>query len=153
MSPRSSMTAAEVAAHLHGQILGDGSIELRGFAHPDSAKPGDLTFAENQDYFARAEQSAASAILVDGNHASSKKVLIRVAKARVAYARVLGLFCPPTQFAAGIHPTAVIDHSCQIDPSAHIGPHCVVGARARIGAKSVLESGNYVGADCLIGES
>jgi UDP-3-O-[3-hydroxymyristoyl] glucosamine N-acyltransferase len=147
------MTAAEIAAHLHGQVLGDASIQLQGFAPADSAKPGDLTFAENQDYFARAEQSAASAILVDGNHTSSKKVLIRVAKARVAYAKVLGLFYPPAQFAAGIHATAVIDGTCQIDPSAHIGPHCVVGARARIGAKSVLESGNHVGTDCLIGES
>src|SRR4051812_27693677 len=146
------MTAAEVAAHLHGHVLGDASIQLRGFAPADTAKPGDLTFAENQDYFARAEQSAASAILVDGNHTSSTKVLIQVAKARVAFARVLSLFYPPAQFAPGIHPTAVIDSSSQIDPSAHIGPHCVVGARARIAAKSVLESGNHIGADCLIGE-
>ena len=32
---------------------------------PTSAKPGDLTFAENEDYFARAEQSAATAIIAD----------------------------------------------------------------------------------------
>ena len=54
-------TAAEIAKQLQGEVIGDASATLAGFAPADSAKPGDLTFAENEDYFARAEQSAATA--------------------------------------------------------------------------------------------
>lgn len=147
------MTAAEIATHVGGEVIGDPAIQLKGFAPADTAKSGDLTFAENEDYFARAEQSSASAILVDGNQASARKVLIRVPKARVAFAKVVGLFFPPAKFAPGIHPGSVIDRSAQVDPTAHIGAHCIIGERARIGAHAVLQGGNHVAADCTIGES
>jgi UDP-3-O-[3-hydroxymyristoyl] glucosamine N-acyltransferase len=148
-----NVTAAEIAEHIQGKVIGDASIELSGFAPADSAKPGDLTFAENEDYFARAEKSAASAILVDGDFASDGKVLIRVAKARAAFAKVLPLFFPGKQFKPGAHPSAIVASNAQIDPGAHIGPHCVIGERVRIGAKCVLEAGNFVGDDSVFGET
>jgi UDP-3-O-[3-hydroxymyristoyl] glucosamine N-acyltransferase len=148
-----NVTAAEIAKHIQGKVIGDASIPLTGFAPADSAKPGDLTFAENEDYFARADKSAASAILVDGDFVSSSKVLIRVAKARVAFAKVLPIFFPPTPFKPGIHPSAIVAETAQIDPSAYVGPHCVVGDRVRIGPRCVIEAGNFVGDDCVIGET
>lgn len=146
------LTASEVARLLGGTVEGDGSVPLTGFAPADSAEPGDLTFAENERYFALAEQSAAAAILVGGDFQSTKKVLIRVGNARVAFARVLPLFFREPSFAPGVHPTAVLAASAQVDATAHVGPHCVVGERARIGARSVLEGGNYLGPDCVLGE-
>jgi UDP-3-O-[3-hydroxymyristoyl] glucosamine N-acyltransferase len=146
------MTAAQLAEQLRGQVLGDGSVQLTGFAPADSARPGDLTFAEKEAYFAAAEQSEAAAILVSGEFASSRKVLIRVPNARAAVAKVLPLFFPPDERPQGIHPSAVIAASAQIDPSAHVGPHCVVGARVKIGARSVLMGGNHLGRDCQLGD-
>jgi UDP-3-O-[3-hydroxymyristoyl] glucosamine N-acyltransferase len=145
-------TASEIAKHLDGEVLGDGHAVLNSFATADRAKPGDLTFAENEDFFARAEQSAATAIIADKRFSSSKKIVIRVPNARVAFAKALALFFPEPKFPAGIHPTAVIDSSAKIDASAHVGPHCVVGARVQIGARSVLQSGNSVGDDSKLGE-
>ena len=137
---------------LRGEVLGDGSVQLTGFAPADCARAGDLTFAEKETHFAAAEQSQAAAILVSEAFAPSKKVLIRVRNARVAMARVLPLFFPPDQQPSGIHPGAMIDASAQIDPTAHIGPDCVLGARVRLGARSVLMGGNHVGRDCQIGD-
>jgi UDP-3-O-[3-hydroxymyristoyl] glucosamine N-acyltransferase len=144
-------TAAEIAKHLHGEVVGDPSTVLSGFAPADRAQTGDLTFAENVDYLARAEQSAASAIIVDTTTASGK-VLIRVANARIAFAKTLTLFFPEPAFAAGIHSTAVIAPSAEVDATAHIGPHCVVGEKVRIGARSVLQGGNHIGAGSQLGE-
>jgi UDP-3-O-[3-hydroxymyristoyl] glucosamine N-acyltransferase len=145
-------TAAEIAKLLGGEVLGDAALLLKGFAPADRAQAGDLTFAENENYFARAEQSAASAVIVDAAVTSSRKTLIRVANARVAFAKTLPLFFPEPAFPAGRHPTAIVAPSAQVDATAHIGPYCIVGERVRIGPRSVLQGLNSVGADCLLGE-
>jgi UDP-3-O-[3-hydroxymyristoyl] glucosamine N-acyltransferase len=145
-------SAAEIAKQLQGEVIGDAGAMLTGFAPANSAKPGDLTFAENEDFFARAEQSAATAIIADVRFNSTGKILIRVPNARIAFAKALALFFPEPKFAAGIHPTAVIAASAQIDPTAHVGPHCTVGERVKIGANSVLQAGNFVGDDSKLGE-
>jgi UDP-3-O-[3-hydroxymyristoyl] glucosamine N-acyltransferase len=147
-----SFTAAQIAENLQGELVGDGSIELTGLAPAEHARAGELTFAENANYFAAAEQSRAAAILVGGPFVSASKVLIRVTNPRVAMARVLPLFFPPEEHPQGIHPSAVIADSAQIDPTAHIGPNCVLGARVRVGARSVLMGGNDLRADCQLGD-
>ena len=144
-------TAAEIAVQTQGEVSGDGSVLLTGFAPADRAQPGDITFAENAEYLALAEKSAATAIIVDQSVKTSRKVLIRVANSRIAFAKTLALFFPEPVFAPGIHPTAVIARSAQIDPTAHIGPHCVVGEKVSVGARSVLQGGNHVGANSSIG--
>jgi UDP-3-O-[3-hydroxymyristoyl] glucosamine N-acyltransferase len=145
-------TAADIAKQLQGEVIGDGTVSIKGFAPADTARAGDLTFAENEDYFARAESSSASAILVSGGFTSSTKVLIRVTNPRIATAKVLNLFFPGPKFAPGVHPSAVVAPSAQVDSTAHIGPHCVIGERVRIGARTVLQGGDHVEADSQIGE-
>jgi UDP-3-O-[3-hydroxymyristoyl] glucosamine N-acyltransferase len=147
-----SYSAAEIAKLVGGEVVGDGNAILKNFAPAERAQSGDLTFAENEDYFARAEQSAATAIIADQRFSPAKKILIRVPNARVAFARALALFFPEQKFAAGIHPTAVVAASAHIDSTAHIGPHCTVGERVKIGANSVLQAGNFVGEDSRLGE-
>lgn len=144
-------TAAEIAKYLQGEVLGDPATVLNTFAPADRAQVGDLTFAENPDYFARAEQSAASAIIVDGQF-ESKKILIRVPNARIAFAKALTLFFPEPSFPAGVHPSAIIHSSAQVDPTAHVGPYCVVGEKVRIGARSILQGGNHIGAGSQLAE-
>jgi UDP-3-O-[3-hydroxymyristoyl] glucosamine N-acyltransferase len=144
-------TAEAIAKELNGQVLGDGSTFLTGFAPASTAKAGDLTFAENETFFAKAEQSAASAILVDGAFKSERKAIIKVPHARIAFARVLPLFFPEQTFAAGVHSSAIISPSAHVDPSAHVGPHCVVGQNTKVGPRVVLRGGNHIGDDCSIG--
>ena len=145
-------TTAEIAKLIGGEIVGDGNAVLKSFAPAERAQPGDLTFAENDDYFAHAEQSAATAIIAEKRFSSAKKILIHVPNARIAFAKALALFFPEPKFSAGIHPTAVIAQSAQIDPTAHIGPHCVVGERVKIGARSVLQAGDSIGDDSKLGD-
>lgn len=147
-----TITVQQLAVQIGGVVVGDANAVLTGFAPADNARAGDLTFAENEAYFTKAVQSAASAILVSGDFAAPGKTLVRVPNARVAFAKVLPLFFPEPSFAAGVHPSAVVAASATVDASAHVGPFCVVGERAVIGARCVLEGGNHVGADCVLGE-
>lgn len=145
-------TVAEIARFLGGQVVGDASVQLTGFAATATAQPGDLTFAENETFFSQADRSAASAILAAGEFASASKPVIRVANARIAFAKVLPLFFPEPVPAPGFHATTIVARTAQVDPSAHVGPYCVIGEGVRIGARVVLLGGNHVGDHSTIGE-
>lgn len=147
-----SFTAAEIAQHLQGEVLGDSGVVLKNFATADDAKPGDLTFAENAVFLARAEQSAATAVIVGAAVTSKTKVLIRVQNPRVAFAKALALFFPEPVFSPGVHPSAVIASDAEVHPSAHIGPHCVIGSRSKIGPRVALLAGVCVAEGCQLGE-
>lgn len=145
-------TVSEIAKQLQGEVVGNGSAVLNGFAPADQAKPGNLTFAESEEYFIAAESSAATAIIADQRFSSTKKILIRVPNARIAFARALALFFPEPALPGGIHPSAVVATSAQVDPTAYIGPHCTVGEGVKIGARCALLACNFVGEDSTLGE-
>ena len=147
-----TFTTAEITKLLAGEVLGDANAALTGFATADAAKSGDLTFAETEEFFTAAENSAATAIIAGKNSASTKKIIIRVDNPRIAFAKALAVFFPEPKFTPGIHPSAVVATTAQVDPTAHIGPHCVVGERVKLGANVVLQSGNSVGADSVLGD-
>ena len=147
-----AFTATELAKQLGGEVIGNGAATLTGFAPANSARTGDLTFAENEMYFKSAEESAASAILIDKDFPHGKKTLIKVANARIAFAKVLPLFFPEPKFSAGIHETAVIAETAEVDATAHIGPHCVVGDKVKIGRGAILQGGNHIAPNCSIGD-
>jgi UDP-3-O-[3-hydroxymyristoyl] glucosamine N-acyltransferase len=145
-------TVFEIAKQLQGEVVGDGNAVLNSFAPAEYARPGDLTFAESEEFFSRAEESAATAIIADARFNSTRKVLIRVPNARIAFAKALALFFPEPVRPAGIHPSAVVAASATVDPTAHIGPHCIVGERVQIGARCALQGGNSVGDDSKLGD-
>ncbi len=145
-------TTEKIAKLIDGQVVGDSKAVLKNFAPIESAQAGDLTFAENEEFFQRAEQSAATAIIADNRFSSDKKIIIQVVNARVGFAKALALFFPEKRIPAGIHSTAVIASSAKIDSSAYIGPHCVIGERVSIGPRSILQAGSYVGDDSKLGE-
>ena len=145
-------TTEEIAKAIGGHVVGDASAALKNFTTIETAQAGDLTFAENEEFFSRAEQSAATAIIADKRFSSATKTLIQVPNARVAFAKALALFFPDPKFPAGIHPTAVVASTAKIDATAHVGPHCVIGERVSLGARAVLLAGNYVGDDSKLAE-
>jgi len=147
-----TFTTRQIAEAIGAVVVGNPDQVITGFAPADSAKPGDLTFAENDAYYLRAKASFASAILVSGDFPAEGKTLLRVTHARVAFAKVLPLFFPEPVAVPGIHPTAVVSASATVDAGAHVGPYCVVGERSRIGAGAVLMAHVCVGDDCTVGE-
>lgn len=145
-------SVGDIAALLGGTVIGDATMPLTGFQAADRARAGELTFAENKTFFERAEQSAASAVIVDKPFVSERKVLIHVPSARTAFARVVPLFYPEPQPPRGVHPSAIISPSAKVHPDACIGAHVIISAHTQIGARSVLHGNNYVDESCVIGE-
>src|SRR5260370_1110828 len=67
-------TVSQIAERLRGEVLGDGSVELTGFASADHARNSDLTFAEKATYFAAAEQTPAAAIYAHPRLARRRRI-------------------------------------------------------------------------------
>ncbi|MCC6730800.1 MAG: UDP-3-O-(3-hydroxymyristoyl)glucosamine N-acyltransferase [Chthonomonadales bacterium] len=147
-----AITLGELAERVQGLLQGDGTARIRGVASIEEAESGDIVFAENQRFLARAERSRASAIVAFLEATTPDKPLIKVDDPRNAFARILEWFTPPLNAPVGVHPTAVLGANVELGADVSIGPHVVVGDRARIGRASVLLAGGFLGDDSVLGE-
>src|SRR6202795_2070922 len=96
--------------------------EIRGVAGIENAAPGQLTFIANPKYAAAARTTRASAVIVAEDFPALKTAMLRSKNPYLDFARALGLFYQPPQYAPGIHPTAVVHASAKIGAGAHVGP-------------------------------
>ena len=127
-----AFTISQIADKIKGVVVGDGSLEVHGFAPLDCAKAGDLSFADNDAYIAAAGQSHATAIIVSANSSvSSDKVLIKVANPRIAAARLMPLFYPPETYTPALHPTATV--AATASPPSTLKIRCGVSCRRAAG--------------------
>jgi len=146
-------TLSELAAELQGQVVGDGSIVIRGVAGIREAQAGDITFIANARYDAYLQETRAAAVICGREPRTPVVPLLVVENPYLAFQRVVRIFRPDTHRPApGVHPTAVVAADAVVAATASIGAHCVVEPGARIGDRVVLSAGCYVGHDARIGD-
>lgn len=147
-----SFTIRELAALVHGQILGDGDLVIQSARTLKTARPGDITFVENGKHGARLEESQASAALVPTNRVVPGKTLIQVADPLAAFIEVFKRFhAKPTVEPAGIDPRAVIHPAAQIGPETSVGPFARIGQGTVVGPHCRIANGVTIGANCRLG--
>jgi UDP-3-O-[3-hydroxymyristoyl] glucosamine N-acyltransferase len=117
---------------------GSPDTEITGINGIEQAGPGDLTFVSNPKYAAAARTTKASAVIVAEDFPGIPGAMLRAKNPYLLFARALELFYKPTRYAAGVHPTAVVDASAKIGRGAHIGPYVVIGEDVEIGDNAVL---------------
>jgi UDP-3-O-[3-hydroxymyristoyl] glucosamine N-acyltransferase len=142
----------ELARLVGGDLEGDSSLEIRGFATLESAGPGDLSFVAADRYPAGARQSAAAALIAPPGLDLGGRPAIRVAQPYTAIAAVLPVFFPQPAVAPGVHATAYVADSARVSPSATVGAFTVVGERSVVGDGAILYPHVFVGPDCRVGE-
>jgi len=151
-------SVAVVAQKIAARLAGDGSVEVESVSSIESAKPGDLVFAEDEAALVRALDSGGTAVIAGesaaANHAPKPLLIARFPK--LAFARAARLLCPQRSFEPGIHSSAVIEDSARlgrhvaVEPGAVVGEKVVIGDRTRIGAGSVIGAEARIGSDCNI---
>lgn len=160
-----SITAQQLAAHLKGDLRGDGSAEITGVASVADARACTVTFAETPKHFATALKSEASVVIVFADVLNAKrlaeaglvasdlqgKTLICVKNPRAAFAHTLELFFPYPIRKPGVHPTTVVGRGVQLGANVYLGPYVVVGDDVRIGAHTVIEAGVTIGEGTIVG--
>jgi UDP-3-O-[3-hydroxymyristoyl] glucosamine N-acyltransferase len=133
------MKLSAIASALHARLENSSSdIEIKGLNGIEEASPGELTCVSNPKYGQAARTTKASAVIVAEDFPAIPAATLRVKDPYLSFARALELFHPAQRYAAGVHPTAVVDSSARIGQGAHIGPYVVIGEDVEIGRNAVL---------------
>ena len=148
-----SLNLEEIAALVHGELVGDPTATITGVAGIKEARPGQITFLANPKYLSFLDETQATAVITPQDVASSKKALIRTANPSEAFTKVASFFIPESSVvrAPGVHGSAVVDPSTRLGERVHIGPHAVIEADCVIGSGSVLDGQVFIGKASRIG--
>jgi UDP-3-O-[3-hydroxymyristoyl] glucosamine N-acyltransferase len=149
-------TLSDLANHVGGKVIGDGSVVIHKVSPIDRAGPGEISFLTNPRYQRFLSQCRASAVIVGpGVVTQSDSVTtlsyLESADPYIAFAKILQLLSPEPVYSRAISAAAHIDSSAVIAPSATVFPNVYISARAHIGAEAVLFPGVYIGADVEVG--
>jgi UDP-3-O-[3-hydroxymyristoyl] glucosamine N-acyltransferase len=132
---------------------GSPETEIRGLNGIEQAGPGELTFVSNPKYAGAARTTKAAAVIVAEDFPAIPVAMLRAKDPYLTFARALELFHPPMKYAAGVHPTAVVDPTAKIGKGAHVGPYVVIGEQVEIGPKAVLLAHVVIYRGAKIGEN
>ncbi|MEW6129200.1 MAG: UDP-3-O-(3-hydroxymyristoyl)glucosamine N-acyltransferase [Acidobacteriota bacterium] len=147
------MKLGEIAKLLAGDLEGDENLEIEGINTLDAARTGQLSFFTNRKYFKQAQETKASAIIVDRNCPALDKPLIRHRNAYHCFAKAIELFYPRQILSGVIHPTAIISPEAQLGEQVYVGPYCTIAEGAVIGDQVILESHISIQKNVQIGKN
>lgn len=151
---RTAYRLEDIVAQFGGQIVGDGSTEITQVATLEHATQGQIAFLANSKYRKQLEATQAAAVIVSAQDADATTLPRIVCDYPYSYfAKLSAWLNPPPNFAAGIHPSAVIAEGAQVAATAHIGAQVTIGAGASIGAASVIMPGCSIGERASVGEN
>jgi len=147
----------DLAERIGADLVGDGSIVVRGVAHPAEAGEEDLALAMDDAAFAAlAGSPVRAAVVAEPNRDAAADGIagrLVVRRPRYALARLIALFTPPPRANPGIHAGAVVDHTARIGEGVSIGPFCSIGPGAWIGTGTMLLDHVTVAAGARLGEN
>ncbi len=163
-SQRPSMTVAEIAALVGGEVRGDAERRVFGINRIEMAGPSEATFLSSPKYVKFLGVSTAGCVIVskdlldeDAYEQPTDKSLVVAEDAYRAFVKVMQAFFPPTVMEPGvrsasatIHPTASVHATASIGPGCVIERDCVIEAGAQLFANVVLYPGCTIGEDTML---
>ncbi len=139
-------------------VAGPHDVFVVGPAPLDVAPPGTITFCNwsGEKAVNLIRETRASVVIIPSSLeladlGAVDKTLIRVANARLTFARVVHKHFAPAPQVSGVHPTAILGTNVKLGTSISIGPYCVIendcviGDEVRIDPGVTLYRGTWLG--------
>ena len=153
MTAQRKISIAEIADMVNGQVVGDKTRQIHGFAPLHSAGPKDITFLAKAKMAGLLTTTTAGAVIVPhGVEQIGNCPLIQVKDPYLAVAIIHSYFVAVPFQARGIHPRACIGDNCQLGRQISIGPLVVLGAGVKVGERVTVEAGAVIGDDVELGD-
>src|SRR6266404_1308516 len=149
-------TVSDLAAHVGGQVRGDGGVSILRVAALDSAVEGEIAYVEEEKLFAAASDAKASCVINPIGADVKLPCRIEVKNPKLAFALIAEVLHPPKQRSPEIHHTAVISALAKIGGDVFVGAcvcvgeNSIVGDRTQIRAGAKISDDVKVGTDCVI---
>lgn len=147
------VTIDVLAKMVEGNVVGDGSQIILGFAPLESAGPGDITFLTKAKRIDELNGCTASAVLVPME--VEKVDLITTIQVKDPYLAVaiIHSFLVERPFkSTGIHPRAYVGENCILGREISVAPLAVIGDNVQLGERVTIESGVVIGDRVTIGD-
>ncbi|MBZ5549735.1 MAG: UDP-3-O-(3-hydroxymyristoyl)glucosamine N-acyltransferase [Acidobacteriia bacterium] len=141
-------TLRDLAEHLGGRLLGDGSASVSSVSSLQSSNAESIVFVEDAKHLGAALASPAAAIIAGdfAGQVTARKPLLIVSQPRLAFARAAKLLHDTKDRDRDIHPSAIVPPSVQLGKGVSVGPRTVLGRDVKIG------DGTTLGAGCVVGD-
>ncbi|HUE73985.1 MAG TPA: UDP-3-O-(3-hydroxymyristoyl)glucosamine N-acyltransferase [Pirellulaceae bacterium] len=147
-----SLTLAQIAQLIEGQLVGDGELSISGAATLSTARPGEITLCDNPKLAPQLARSQAAAVIVPTGFEPAGLPGVAVADVHAAFAKVVAQFRPQkAPRHVGIHPQAVVSLSARIGEGTQVHALAVIGDNALIGDGTIIHSGVKIADGCRIG--
>jgi UDP-3-O-[3-hydroxymyristoyl] glucosamine N-acyltransferase len=132
-------------------------VEVRRIAPAEDCGPGDLVFADGEQYLGVVRERKPAAVVTQPALAQQLTgcTVLTAKNVRLALAHILQRHFDRDPRNSGwerVHPTAVVHPEAGVADSAAIGPRAVIGPRARIGARAAVLAGAVIEQDAIVGE-
>jgi UDP-3-O-[3-hydroxymyristoyl] glucosamine N-acyltransferase len=145
-------TLAELAALVHGRLIGDGGVLIRGAAPLGDAGPGDITLIDGAERSPLLRSSRAAAAVAPRTVSPNGVPVIQVDDVHHAFAVIVGRFRPTRHVPqVGISPYAVISPTAKVGRDVDIHALATVGDDVEIGDGTTVHSGVHILAGSKIG--
>lgn len=147
-----SISLRQLGELLGADVIGDGSVDIRGIAGIGEAEPGDISFVANPKYISQIDDCRASALIVGRRLSTSFRPLLVADDPYLAFTRALRiLFGEPKQRQGGVHPQAIVAPDVALGAGVSVMAHAVLEDGVQVGERTVIYPGTFVGKDSRIG--
>lgn len=149
--------AKDIAAFLHGEIVGDGNVNISNVSKIEEGKPGTLSFLSNPKYENYIYATEASVVIVNKNFIPRNNInatLIKVDDAYQAFASLLDMYMKAkSNIRSGIEQPCYINDSAILGEDLYIGAFAYIGKNVKIGNGVKLFPQVYIGDNVSIGDN
>ncbi len=147
-----SISLQHLGELLGGDVVGDGSIEIRGVAGIGEAGPGDISFVANPKYIHEIRDCRASALIVGRDLSTDFRPLLVTDDPYLAFTRALHILVGEQKTQqVGVHPKAIVASDAILEEAVSIMAHAVLDRGVHVGQRTVIYPGTFVGAQSRIG--
>lgn len=160
---KKTLTVAQIADIVGGQVVGDADIQIDRFASLDQATQQDISFLSNLKFEQQLNTTQAGCVLLSDGYAKSmatsniKSLTFVLCKdPYLAFARVAQALdntpLPASEISqtASIHPSVVLQENVKIASGAVLDKDCRIGKNVSIGANVYLGEGVVLGANTIV---
>lgn len=147
------ISVADLAEMVKGQVVGNKTVLIRGFAPLDTAGAEEISFLAKAKMADLLKTTAAGAVIVPlGVEEVENIPFIQVRDPYLAVAIIHSFFVEVPFEAKGLHPRAYIGENCLFGKEISIAPLAVLGNRVKLGERVTVEAGAVIGDDVVIGD-